>query len=181
MWCQNQCHCWTSFWLSWLNKCSGATDDAISITWWWCWYQWHHMTKKVMFISFWSSGPKSGMVPLMTLLAWCDSDTSIISFPWPKDEWCHWQYCRHHETLTAVSQHYMTKTFYYTFLHNLDLMNTVLLLTMALASHHTDASANSVKWLKKWHCISFQSSWTNTVAVLLMMPAVSCNANTGII
>ena len=57
IWCQHQCKCCTSFSLSWLNKGSGATDDATGIRWWWCWCQWHHLTKNVMFISFWSSWP----------------------------------------------------------------------------------------------------------------------------
>ena len=31
-----------------LRECIGVTDDVISITWCWCQYQWHHMTKEVM-------------------------------------------------------------------------------------------------------------------------------------
>ena len=59
---QQWCHmikklCCTSFWLSWLNKCSGATDNAISIRWCWCWCQWHYMIKKVCCTSFESSWP----------------------------------------------------------------------------------------------------------------------------
>ena len=44
---------WISFWLSWLNKCSGAIDDAIGITWYW--WQWHHMKKMLCFTFFSSS------------------------------------------------------------------------------------------------------------------------------
>ena len=31
------------------NEQNGAIDDAVSSTWWQCWYQWHYMTEKVMF------------------------------------------------------------------------------------------------------------------------------------
>ena len=48
MWCQQKCQCCTTFWLSWLKKCSSAIGEAIDITWYWCWCQWHHMTKKVI-------------------------------------------------------------------------------------------------------------------------------------
>ena len=40
--------CCTSFQLSWLNKYSGAIDDAIDITWCWCQCKWQHMAKQVM-------------------------------------------------------------------------------------------------------------------------------------
>ena len=46
-WCPHQCQCCTSFQLPWLNKCSGAIDDTMGITWYWCWCLWHHMTKTV--------------------------------------------------------------------------------------------------------------------------------------
>ena len=55
-WPKNQC-C-TSFWLPWLNKCSGAFDDAIGIPWWQCWCQWHYMTKRSCCINSWSSLPQ---------------------------------------------------------------------------------------------------------------------------
>ena len=51
---------------------------------------------------------------------------------------------------------------------------------MVLASHDADANVNSVKWLKKSCCISFQSSLTNKATMLLMIPSVPCDANTGI-
>ena len=60
------------------------------------------------------------IVPLMTLLASCDMDTSSMALHDQKS--------------------YITHSFNY-----LDLMNTLVLLTMALASHDADASANSVK------------------------------------
>ena len=75
--------CCTSFYLSWLNKCSGAINDAIHITWWWCWCQLHHETKKSFCISFW--------------------------FLTQQMELCHWWHCWHHLTLTPASWPYMTK------------------------------------------------------------------------
>ena len=47
IWCQYQCKghhmtnksYWTSFWLSWANKCSCANDNAINITWCQCQHQ----------------------------------------------------------------------------------------------------------------------------------------------
>ena len=44
---------------------------------------------------------------------------------------------------------------------HLKLMKAMVLLTMTLASHDADVSANSVKWLKKSWCTSFQPSWHN--------------------
>ena len=40
-------------------------------------------------------------------------------------------------------------------------MNSVVLLTMPLASHDADANDKSVKWLKKSCCILFRLCWTN--------------------
>ena len=45
--------------------------------------------------------------------------------------------------------------------HCLDLMNGMMLLTVPVALHDADISANSVKWLKNSCCISFQPSITN--------------------
>ena len=64
----------TSFKLSWLNQCSSANDDVIGITWYLC--QWHHMVKKSCCNSFDHLDLSNGMVPLITLLQWCDTDTS---------------------------------------------------------------------------------------------------------
>ena len=63
---QYQCQYCTSFWLSWLNKCSGAIT--------WCWGQWHHITKKSCCISFNHLDLTNWMVPLITPLA-CVTDT----------------------------------------------------------------------------------------------------------
>ena len=65
-----------SFWLFWLNKCSGAIDDASGITW--CWLQWHHMTKSVM------------LYLLFIILTW-------------QIEWNHWLHFSHDVTLTPAS------------------------------------------------------------------------------
>ena len=94
------------------------------------------MSKKSCYISFWSSWPDKWNVLLMTLLASFNTDTSTIALCDPKS--------------------YITHC-----LNHLNVMNTIVLLAMALASHDADASVSSVKWLKKSFCISFQSSWTN--------------------
>ena len=62
----------------------------------------------------------NGMVPMMTLLALCDTDTNIMTL--------HNQKC------------YTTHCFKY-----LDLMNTMMLSTMVLTLHDVDASTNSIK------------------------------------
>ena len=105
------------------------------ITWW-----------KTHFISFWSFWLINGIVPLMTLLTSCDTDTSLSSIKWPK-----------------VTVHI--------FFSYLDLMNTVALLTIPLASHDADTSANGVKWPKKSFCILFWNKKCNraiadTISVL---------------
>ena len=65
----------------------------------------------------------NGMVSLMTLLVWCDTDTSTNGI--------------------ALWNGYAAHCF-----SHLDLMNTRVLLTMLFASHDADASAKSVKCLK---------------------------------
>ena len=119
MWYLHQCQSGTSFSLPWLNKCSGAIEDAIDITWYWCRYQQPYLTKNVA-SAFDHLYLTNGMVPLMALLASCDMDTSISAIAWPEKLCC-------------------------TLLNCLDLMNTVVLLKIPLASHDANASANSVK------------------------------------
>ena len=90
---------------------------------WWC--HWHHMMVMLMPVA---SHPEShvalsfdlanGMVPLMTLFASCETD--------------------------LASWHYVTKSYITHCFNYINLMNTVVWLTIALASHGTDASANSV-------------------------------------
>ena len=68
-----------------LNKCSGAIDDAFDITWCWCWCQWKYKTKKSCCVSYFDHlDLTNGIVPLMTLLALCDTDTNISGITWPK-------------------------------------------------------------------------------------------------
>ena len=69
--------CCFSFHFSWLNKYNGAIDDSIGITWCWCWCQEHPITKSQVVSPFNHLDLISGMVPLMTLLVSCDTDTSI--------------------------------------------------------------------------------------------------------
>ena len=64
------------------KQCSGAIDDTIGIIW--CWHQLHHMTKKSCYFSFDHLDLTNGMLPLMTLLASCDTVSSIIGITWPK-------------------------------------------------------------------------------------------------
>ena len=77
----------------------------------------------------------NGILSQMMHLASCDTDTSINGITWPKI--------------------YVAHCFNF-----LDLMNTVVLLTMVLSSHDDDDSAINVKLLEKSYCISFWSSWT---------------------
>ena len=80
--------CCTSFWPSGLSKCSVSIDDAIGITWCWCWCQWHYMTKCNVTSPFDHLDLTDGMAPLMTLLASCDTDTSINGITWPNKICC---------------------------------------------------------------------------------------------
>ena len=73
--------CCTSFWLAWLKKCSGASYDIIGITCYW--FQCHHLTTNVMLLCHFANHDlTNGMVPLMTLLASCD--TNIHGITWLK-------------------------------------------------------------------------------------------------
>ena len=66
----------TSFWLAWPNQCHGAIDYTTDITGYWC--QWHHMTKKChVAFHFDHFDLTNGTVPLVTLLASCNTDSSI--------------------------------------------------------------------------------------------------------
>ena len=126
-WCQwyhlMKNSCFTSFWLSWLIKCSGSIDNVIGITCCWWWWQWQHMTKTSCCISFAHFDVTNEVGLLMTLLASCGSDTSINGITWPR------KVC-------------------YTLFELFILINAMVLLAMPLASHDADASTNSVKWLK---------------------------------
>ena len=118
--------------LSWLNKCSGAIDDAIDITRYWCWCQWHwHYQKSHVACQFLHLDLAHGMVSLITLLASWDTDPRITSIKWPK------------KVIFTFFQMSWPKEY-------------SVLLTVILASHDTDGN---VKWLKKSCCILFPSSW----------------------
>ena len=126
---------------------------------------WHHMI--LMLVPMASHDKKfmlhllliiitNWMVPQKTLLASCDTDTCIIAF--------------HDQKKKLYIAHFSIC---------LDFMNTVVLLEMSFPSHDTDASAYSVKWLKKSCCITFWSFKLTNAVVLLMMTSVSCEAWTG--
>ena len=94
------------FSLSWLNKCSGAIDDAIGITWWWCWCQWHvewchwwhcwhdctltpasmalHDQKRYVASYYDYLDWVSAVVLLMILFASHDGDADASVITWPK-------------------------------------------------------------------------------------------------
>ena len=65
-----------------------------------------------------------GMVPLMTPLASCDTDTSVNGITWPK---CYVAHC----------------------FNALDLMNTVVLMTVPLSSYDADASGKKYQMTEK--------------------------------
>ena len=119
-----------------LNKCSGTIDDATGISWSWYWCQLHHMTKNSYCISFWLSWPSK----------WNGAIYYTVGIMW------HWH---------LHQRHYMTKKYVAHCFSHLDVMNSVVLLTMLLASYGADASVSSVRWLNKSSCISFWSSWAN--------------------
>ena len=97
-------------------------------------------------------------------------------------QWCHWWHCWHHVTLTPASMASLDQNDYVEHcFYCVDLMNVMLLLMIPLASHHTEASANSVKWLKSHVASHLWSSSCNKCNVVFMMPSVSCDTNTGII
>ena len=135
-WCQHQCQCCISIWLPWSKKCSGIIDDAIGITWWWCWCQWHHIMKKVMFISFWSSWLKRWNDSLMALLAGCETVPTITAL---------------HDQKSYVALHF----------DYFDWRNAVVPLMMPLPSYDAEADANGFTWPKISCCISYWSSCPN--------------------
>ena len=104
----------TSIQLSWLNKCSGAIDDFIGIIC--CWCQWHFIMETLCCIPSW--------------LSWCNKwngaidNTDDIMWHWHKHQWNLWP-----------------KNFIVLCFNHIDLMNTLVLLTMPLASHGVDAGA----------------------------------------
>ena len=63
----------------------------------------------------------------------------------------------------------------------LDLMNTIVLLTMPLSLHDADdAITNHVKWLKIHVTYHFDHLELTNAMLLFMIQSVSCNVNTGI-
>ena len=91
------------------------------------------MTKKSCSSPFDHLDLKDGIVPLMTLLASCDTGTNINGITWPKG--------------------YITHCFNY-----LDLMSAMVLLTMALAAHNVDSVPPGSYIRKNSCCISFYSA-----------------------
>ena len=77
-------------------------------------------------------------------------------------EWCHWWY--HDNTSDTGISIKWPKGFVAHCFNCLDLMNRVVLLTVALVSHGSDSKVNSVKGLKKSHFILFWISWTNKIS-----------------
>ena len=120
--------------------------------------------KKSCSISFqlsWAS-KCSGDIDDAIGIRWLEKSCYISFWPSrPKMKWCHWWHCWDHVTLTASLASYDQDSYIEHCFSYLDVISAVALLTMALASHAADASANSVRWLKRLYWISFQSSWTN--------------------
>ena len=87
--------------------------------------------KKSWYISFLSSWPYKWYGTI---------DETFVMYHWHEHQW-----------------HYMPKKY----VVHCFVVWALCLMTMPLASHDADASANSVKWLNKSCCISFWSSWTN--------------------
>ena len=131
-----------------------AICDAIGVMW--CWYQWHHMTKKVCSISFWSS--------------WLNKCNGV-------NLQCHWLHVL--PTLVPKASHDQENFFAHCF-NNLEHMNTMVLLTMPLTlccwCHYQQCK------ISERHVSSyFEHLEPRNAMMPFIMPSVaSCDANTSI-
>ena len=162
---QDKKSCCTLFWLFRANKCNYTIDNAISITWCHFQHQMHqegHLSPHFNFLN-----QTNGVVVLMVPLSSPDADVSGIT--WPKSHVVS-HFDDHDVTNAMVSMTTLTivpmashdqKCYVVPCFSHFDQMNKMVLLTLPLASHNADASANCIKWVKKSCCTSFQSSWPN--------------------
>ena len=132
---------------SWPNKCYGANDDIVNITWCWCWCQWHHMTKNSWCTSFQLSwlNKSNGTI---------DSDVEIT--------WClltHVPMVSHDQKSHATSHFDL-----------LGLTNAMVQFTVPSASQDTNAS---VTWPKKSCCTCLNFLHITNAMVPLMMIVLS--------
>ena len=158
--CGVKYHCQSCiwFWLSWLKKYSVDIDDAIGITWCWCWYQWNHMSRESHVASpFYHHDLTKRLVPFMTLLESCDTNTSIDGITWPKklcstlfqSSWPNVMWF-----LPWCLQHLMNKMSFATPCFNhLYLMNKMMPLMMWLVSHDNNASTDGIMTENMCHLI----------------------------
>ena len=116
---------WSSFQLSWPEKCIGAIDGAINIMLWWHWHQGIPSLRKSCWTTIQVCWPKKCIVPLMMLLALCHAGANGLT--WPK---------RH------VTYHFSC----------LFIRNTMIPLMMLLASYETYTYPIGIMWHKyQWH------------------------------
>ena len=71
-----------SDWLSEYKECNGTIANTVSIMWCWCWYQWHHITTKVIL------APHFNDLDLLNAVVPMNDATDIM--------WCWCQYKWHH-------------------------------------------------------------------------------------
>ena len=81
-----------SFQSSWQIRCNGAIDDPSGIIYWW--HLWHYMTNESHIAPHFNClDLRNALIPLMTLLSSCDTNTGANGVTWQK--LCHWWYCFH--------------------------------------------------------------------------------------
>ena len=118
----------------------------------WCLFWWHHMPKSHIASPFDQFDLTNGLVPLMTLLASCNTDTSMNGITEPKSYVAHCFKC-------------------------LDQMKTVVVLTTWLTSYAGDASAICHMTGKSEVAPCLDHLEPKYVVVLLMMPTpASCDS-----
>ena len=194
-WCHmtKTSHC-MSFWLSWHNKCSGATDNAIGITWCQYWCQWCHITKKLNFAPFFNHLDWENVVmPFTMSVVSPDTDTSANGATWPKIHIAsHFNQLDQinamvslavplasHDTDAVPMASHGQRNNVEPHFNYLDLMNAIVPLTTQ-KHHMTPVLVQMVSHDQKSCCISFWLSWPNECNGTITMPSAFCENDAGI-
>ena len=137
--------------LSWTNKCSGAIDNAISITWYWQQCQLCHMTRNSC-IPFPLSWPKNAILLLMMPLTLHNTDAIPNDITLPKMSCCtSFWYSWHKEVMVPLTMplasHDASTSFNGHITHYfscLGLMNVMVPLVMLLVPCDANMDANCI-------------------------------------
>ena len=78
--------CYTSFQLSLPKECNGTIDDTVSVLWGWSMVS--HNQESHVVPPFDSCDLRNTMVPLMTMLVSCNTNTGANGISWPKKSCC---------------------------------------------------------------------------------------------